>query len=276
MKKPKNLKTVEKDLQLEDFDLVWGLDPGVRDVFRATNSQGATAKCSSGEFHSDAKYENSRQKLDQWKTREPRILAIETRIPGGKTVKIERLTTHIEYLADVEDTLTEFYSRQRVRNFKFSRYCACKKKLHKLCKSLSEYGKRTLVGFGDRSVASAKGVVTGHRFGPSNRLRHELKRYATVVEIDEHLTSQVCSCCKRRSLENMRIRERAENGRWTSKKSHCVLHCRSNVCLNKTKNRDVNASNNILELTFAMLNKQARPACFRRECSCKCFLQYEF
>ena len=268
MKRPKSLKTIEKELRPDDFDLVWGLDPGVRDVFRATNSEGATAKCSTGEFYSDAKYNRSRRKLEKWKLMEPRISAIETWIPGGKTTKIDRLETHIEYVADVEDILTEFYGRQRVRNLKFSRYCACKKKLHKLCKSLSQYGKRTLVGFGDWSVDSAKGIVKGHRFGPSNRLKHELKRYATVVEIDEHLTSQVCNCCKRRSLENMRIRKRGEDGRWTSQKSHSVLHCRSNVCLNKTVNRDDNASRNILELTFAMLTKLDRPACFSRECGC--------
>lgn len=45
-----------------------------------------------------------------------------------------------------------------------------------------------------------------------------------------------------------------KDGRWTSQKSHSVLHCRSNVCVDKIVNRDTNASRNILELTVAAQN----------------------
>ena len=248
-----------------DFDEVLGVDPGMRDMYVASSADGRLLRCSSAEFYNDAGYVYSRKKLECWKAANPVIGVLERNIPTNKTADLTTLKKHISYVTRHQTTLSQFYGAQRVKNLKFKRFCACKKKLHQLCTRLAAHGKRTLVGFGDWSIVTAAGVVKGCRPGPSTRLRRELKRYATVVDIDEYRTSKTCNTCKLHSFENMlhRVHDDATD-RMKSHKVHCVLHCKTSGCLSKTVNRDVNASRNIMELTIHLLCGQPRPPCFSR------------
>ena len=252
-------------LNAADYDTVWGLDPGMRDMFVATNGSLEVARCSSGEFHHDAKYKRSCQRLRVWKAAEPSVKEAEQHMPQKKRASLAAMTTYATHLLLHLDTLLRFYGAKRVQNLKFARYCAAKKKLHQLCLKLTaQSGKRTLVGFGDWSLQTASGVVRGCRPGPSGRLRRELRKYCTVVDVDEYRTSKTCNCCKLRNFKHMVLRRHDAAGVLTSKKVHSVLHCRTNGCLSMTVNRDVNASRNILELILTILRGVDRPECFCR------------
>ena len=262
LKRPKrDVPDEDRELNPDDYDVAWGVDPGMRDMFVASSSDGQSARCSSGEFYNDAGYVRSQQRRRHWLRNDPEIAEIERNMPRKKRASVQSVTAHATYVLRHIDVLMAFYGAKRFRNLRFSRYCASKKKLDQLCRRLSEKGKRTLVGFGDWSIKTANGVVKGCRPGPTNRLRRELRRYATVIDIDEYRTSKTCNCCKQHSFYNMILRRRdPTTGVTKSSKIHGVLHCGTSGCLSATVNRDVNASRNILELTECLLQGRPRPA----------------
>jgi hypothetical protein len=76
MRRPKKEEEEAKELKAEDYDLQWGVDPGWRDMYVASNDRGETIKCSSKEFYEEAKYKYSSQKLKTWKAMEPHIAGL--------------------------------------------------------------------------------------------------------------------------------------------------------------------------------------------------------
>ena len=52
------------------------------------------------------------------------------------------------------------------------------------------------VGIGIGNWSQVDGVVKDHPQAPSKRIKKSLSKYATVIEVDEYRTSQVCSKCK--------------------------------------------------------------------------------
>ena len=265
LQRPKRADDAEPiKLRPEDFDQVWGLDPGMRDMFVATDNAGETLRCSSAEFYNDASYTASNRKQRVWRDKDPVVAAIERNMPTKKTVEVVRLEACVTYVTRHTAVMMRFYGAQRFKNLKFRRYCASKRKLHQLVAALARHGKRTLVGFGNWSIARG-GVIKGCTPGPSGRLRKELQRHATVMDVDEFRTSKTCNCCKQRSFEHMVLTTvDEETGARSRRKLHSVLHCKTSDCLSMTVNRDVNASRNILELTLAQVAGRPRPACFCR------------
>ena len=256
----------EPVLRADDYDTIWGIDPGMRDMFVGADNHDTSLRCSSAEFYNDAKFTYSNAKTKLWRDSDPAIKGIERSMPRRRSADASVFSTYIKYLLRHIETLQTFYGAQRFKNLKFLRYCASKKKLAKLCRALTaRSGSRTLIGFGDWSVATASGVIKGCRPGPSTRLRRELRKYATVLDVDEFRTSKTCNCCKQRNLSNMihRLRD-GQTGTFMSKKVHSVLHCGTSGCLSATVNRDVNASRNILEITVALLKGNWRTICFLR------------
>ena len=194
------------ELSAANYDIVWGLDPGMRDMSVATCDQDRrqAIRCSSAQYYEDAKYRLSNRKRERWKARNPHIHAIENGLPSAKTVDTVALEWHMRYGTQHRATLRVFYGQQRFKNLKFLRYCASKRKMHKLYLRLASAGQRTLVGFGDWGLKSAEGVVKGCAAGPSGRLKRELRRYCKVVDVDEYRTSRTCNSCKLRELRNLR------------------------------------------------------------------------
>ena len=264
MHRPTRIDDAEpRELRACDFDQVWGLDPGMRDMFVATNDRGELHRCSSAEFYNDASYTESNRKQRVWRDKDPVIAAVERNMPTKKTADMAALEAYITYSTRHTALMTRFYGAQRFKNLKFRRYCASKRKLQQLVASLSHRGKRTLVGFGDFSIARGS-CIKGCTPGPTARMRKELRRRATVLDVDEFRTSKTCNCCKQRAFEHMyHTTVDPETGRRSRRKLHSVLHCKTSDCLSMTVNRDVNASRNILELTQALLAGQPRPECFR-------------
>lgn len=68
-------------LRVEDYDTIWGLDPGMRDMFVGTDNEGNVQRCSSSEFYNDAKFIYSNAKTSVWRDSNPVIMTIERNIP---------------------------------------------------------------------------------------------------------------------------------------------------------------------------------------------------
>jgi hypothetical protein len=268
----------------DDFDAILGLDPGVRDMFVTTDLNGATMSCSAKEFYHDAKYNLTTKKIRTWTAAAPDITAILESMPSKHDFEPAARRQYGRYVLHHYERLKEFYGALRFRNLKLLRHIHRKKKLRKICQQLTSSAEpgRTLIGFGDWS-ASSGGCISGRR-GPVMKLKKELRKYATVMDVDENYTSKTCNCCKLRSLRNMKCHKHlsakalARPLRWRlaleddwdaprrkralTQKVHSVLHCSTNGCFSTTVNRDVNASRNILELAMGALRGWPRPKVF--------------
>ncbi|POM66869.1 Hypothetical protein PHPALM_17204 [Phytophthora palmivora] len=66
MRKPKQEVGPAKTYTEDDFDVLWGLDPGRRDMFVATNQWEDTVSCSSKELYEEARYTKAKQKIRCW------------------------------------------------------------------------------------------------------------------------------------------------------------------------------------------------------------------
>jgi len=122
--------------------------------------------------------------------------------------------------------------------------------------------------------------MKGEPKAPVKAFKRELKRYAKrVVDIDEYLTSQTCSCCyckvtktvwaerkKKKNDKNKQARKEIDDEENEKKARfvHQIVLCVSNECAMWWQ-RDINASRNILELLMCELKGDARPIAFSRK-----------
>ncbi|ETO84290.1 hypothetical protein F444_01792 [Phytophthora nicotianae P1976] len=74
MRKPKR-EIVETALDEKDYDVLWGLDPGRRDLFVATNQFREKIFCTTREFYEDAHYKKSNQETKVWQEKRSRSCA---------------------------------------------------------------------------------------------------------------------------------------------------------------------------------------------------------
>lgn len=277
LKRPKPRNAVKKerkkarqdpDKRVEEFDIdaydqIWGLDPGRKDLFVATNEDDQTKKCSMKEFYHCSKYKLSVQKNRKWTDRNPEVKCAILTLPTKKTCDLVTLEKYVRDMLPKLNMLNEFYSRRRVRALKFKRFRFCQKKLNELCASLTaKAGQKTVIGYGDWSNQDS-GAIKKCQSGPVKRLESQLKRYCKVVEIDEFRTSKLCQRCECQ-LENARRRVVGKDFRIHSTKIHGVLHCSNSDCTSMTVNRDVNASRNMRDLLIGGACGAKRPWRFSR------------
>jgi len=135
--------------------------------------------------------------------------------------------------------------------------------MDKICKSITE-DKKTLVGFGDFS--QKHGLVKKHPTAPIQKLKHELRRYCDVIDIDEWGTSKTCHRCLNPVVlyKNRVIRKNRDGIATPARMSviNSVIRCSSNECSLCCLDRDINASKNILRLLHLQIEGKRRPSCF--------------
>lgn len=269
MRKPKVAAPEARVPKLEDFDERWGLDPGRRDLFCATNEQGSTISWSTRQFYEEAKYKYTAKKVKLWQTQEPVVLEAVRNMPSKKTADLGAWKLYVQFMLPRLDMLVSWSMRRKLRDLKFTRYVMAHRKLDEICYELTaRAGSRTLVGFGDWSNRDQAGIIKRAPAGPVKRLEHRLKQYATVVPIDEFRTSKLHHKCLqqthnqhsiKRCKGTVRRRGRWRDGEDQTVKVHGVLFCRNRSCNGMTMNRDVNASRNILVLLERMAEGRPRP-----------------
>lgn len=264
MRKPKR-EVVKGPLDEKEYDVMWGLDSGQKDLFVATNQFSEKISCSSREFYEDSHYKKSNQKTWVWQENRPDVLEAVRNMPTKKTASLDQLEEYVKFMIPRMDMLLTFRMIKPFRKLKFRRYKLAKKKLRELCLRLTSLaGRRTIVGFSDWSNTDVSGLIKMCPAGLVNPFRHELEKYCRVVLIDEYRTSKFHSVCHR-EMRNQYCRRMCKDGVERTLKVHSVLHCINNGCHSMTVNRDANASQNMLMLLIECeLRGHERPRAFSR------------
>ena len=110
-----------------------------------------------------------------------------------KTVNLERLEASIRHRLEHMDWMFTFCANKGFRKWRFKTYRFRQKTMAWACQRLTQGSSRVCVGLGDWSQQDG---MKGEPKAPVKAFKQELKRYAKrVVDIDEYLTSQTCSCC---------------------------------------------------------------------------------
>jgi len=253
-------------LKEEDFDEIFGLDPGTNETFVATNKSEKTISCSTKSYYHCAKYKQSNRIIKGWQDRNSEISEINHNIPSKKTAEISRLGNYISYLLPKLETLLKFHMEKGFRSLRLKRYIYSKKTLKQMCISITgseKFNKRILVGFGDWSNDNSSGFIKKCVSGPVKKFENMLKKYCVVVPVDEFRTSKLHNKCGLPLTNQYSHKEDKDNLR-RNLKVHSVLHCFNNGCNGITMNRDLNASKNIRDILLHHIRHQCRPQDFLR------------
>ena len=250
-----------RQMHVTDFDEVWGLDPGRTDFYVATSTAGEVQKYSTKQYKEEVKHKYSVDKIKVWQRYDTEL---HKQMPTKKTADLAKWKEYVEAMLPRLDGLITFNMVRRVRDLRFTRYSLAQRKLHQICKELTHRaGKRTLIGFGDWSNRDQAGIIKKSPAGPVKILERRLRRYATVVSMDEFRTSKLHNDCHR-ALEHQHSLKRCRDGVTRTVRVHSALFCRNKSCHGVTVNRDVNASRNILMLTMEVLRGQSKSLAFSR------------
>lgn len=255
-----------KEVIERDYGKIYSMDPGL--TFPATAFGGEVdpktrksiiCQVSAKEcFHLSKTTAFTKWELNLRKD-EPDYDDILKRIPSFKTVDLERFQENIKLVLRDSDYLFGFHFDQNFRKWRFKRYVNTQKMLHKVCTRLTENDhetkKKVLIGFGDWSQQDG---LKGLKKAPVKKLRRELRKYATVVKIDEYLTSQTCSACgsKAKKIKEWKVDKR--DGVMKKSECHQVVRCTNELCT-ECWQRDVNASRNIYDLLMCLIKGEPRP-----------------
>jgi transposase len=234
---------------IQDYDVVWGLDPGRSNVYTAVSDHGHIVNVSTPEYYFESKYTEKNIKYAKWYKNDVRVNKVFKELPSLKTSSLEGYLNYLDMFFVEVDYLLDLHYKKPFRDVKFKTYVFAQKKLHKMCMALTNGNKHTVVGFGDWSNTDSP--ILNKPKGPVKRFKECLKRYATVIDIDEFRTSKTCSCCHKELVRT---------------KVYTVLRCDNTLCKRNLVNRDRNAANNILCLLQHHLKEEPRPECFRRKC----------
>ena len=262
--KPKRTSFASSEHMMMSKAERWGLDPGRRDLFVASNQQQHIQRCSTRHFYQEAGYRYSARKIKTWQNGDAEIAESIHNMPLRKTASVEELQTSIRFVLPRLDGLIRFHMSKGFRDLKFKRYVLAQRKLQQICRQLTaKSGKQTIVGFGDWSNKDDAGIIKKSPAGPVKRLERLMHNYCKVVSVDEFRSSKLHEACHCQ-LEPAFIHKHNKRGKpefCKRVKVHSVLFCRNKSCHGMTVNRDVNASRNILRLLEAGPD---RPQAFQR------------
>ena len=268
LRKPKSPEPSKTQPNPEDFQEVWGVDPGRREVFVASNRAHEVERCSTKQYYHMAGFKRSCKKVQMWEDQNEAVKKALDRLQKvtKKTSSSAVLGEYVHELLQHLDTLLTFHVKKGYRDLKFGRYIGRQKALQKLCNQITvKAGRNTLVGFGDWSNKDSAGIIKKCPAGPVKQFERELKKRCMVVSVDEFRSSKLHECCHA-SLKPAYIHQESKKDHVVRKvKAHSVLFCDNRSCCGMRVNRDVNASRNMLALLLAELTGGAgRPAAFRR------------
>ena len=122
LRKPRSETTVndDRELELQDFDEIWGLDPGRCQLFVASNEQGEIKKFSTKQFYHEAGFKASCKKIETWQNNDEQVKEAISKMPCTKTTSVDRFKLYIEYLLPHLDMLLNFHIKKGYRDLKFT------------------------------------------------------------------------------------------------------------------------------------------------------------
>ncbi|RLN37351.1 hypothetical protein BBJ28_00020519 [Nothophytophthora sp. Chile5] len=240
---------------VEDYDVIWGIDPGRTDFITATSQEGKSVRFCTSDFRRASGFSRSNRKSKRRIDRSPRVRRLLQMTPTKKTSSLKALSLAIEFMFEFGCELLAFFMDPFFRKLKFRRYTLRNAQLDRACFGLAGTpGTKTIIGFGDCGAAG-EGAIKHSPAGPVKSLARKLARYCEVVVVDEFRTSRVHHDCPvTEDLVNQRVRRVCRDGVERSVPVHKVLHCLTkNGGCGTTVDWDVNAAKNILSVLLNQL-----------------------
>uniref|UniRef100_K3WX02 Uncharacterized protein n=1 Tax=Globisporangium ultimum (strain ATCC 200006 / CBS 805.95 / DAOM BR144) TaxID=431595 RepID=K3WX02_GLOUD len=91
-------KSTPCNINPADYDVVWGLNPGRRDLFVATNQLGDKVSCSRREYYEYAHINESNQIIRHWQHSQKDVLEAIRNMLTKKTTSLERLKEYVNFM----------------------------------------------------------------------------------------------------------------------------------------------------------------------------------
>jgi hypothetical protein len=260
---------VEREYSPEMFDRFVGVDPGrtfIATGYATTSSDAEEfTQISLKEYRHLSKMNESREWERRLRVREAQYKSI---IEGMPTMKTTNVDESIRYHLRVADWMFRFCRKKPFLKWRFKTKIYSRKTMAEVARRVTggKKGGRTVVGLGDWSQQD--GFLKGTPKAPIKRMKDELKKRATVLDIDEYRTSKTCSaCCGQESMKNVRVYRDANEEGATSRrlvKCHQIVRC-LNIDCSKCWQRDRNAARNIYGLLWGLLSGEERPPAMTRK-----------
>jgi len=256
-------------VDLKQYTRVVGLDPGRTHLFVATDEDGVVSRCSTGEYRAKARFKDRarwtinsmrgfRDTRPDGTGRQLHEILLDT--PTPRVSALEAYKIHLRYVLQHLPLMLGFYGRHKTRQWRWKAQIYRAKALDQVCRRVTgRQPATTLVGFG------AAGFVGP---GPVKAFKRRLRQHCRVVEVDEYLTSQICSRCQERELEGLPCSQPAPG----TSRLYALRRCLNERCRLSSDSqrsviwdRDVNAARNILHVFLYQNHHQGRrPTAFMR------------
>ena len=184
---------------------VIGVDPGRRDIYtsaeparRTSDGIGGNRRhdvrhYSSGRWLHDCGASKARVRTNNW-IRKAGLSDWNNNMPTHKVSSVSAFIAYMRYVLQQLHPFMELMLRKRSRNQRFTNYIKRQKALSRMVNTMvkprneEDKGKPIVISFGAARFGTC---------GPQKTLAKELKkrRDVTVVDMDEHRTSMLCSKC---------------------------------------------------------------------------------
>lgn len=265
-----------KYLQKKTFELEIGIDPGVSSMITSSASNSEIYQKSTKQYRHDSKMNYNTSKRQSWYSKWD-LYSIWKNIPSFKVSNCAQMIEYFNYVMPYIHKFYEFHLEKNFRGLKFNAYCRNRSVIETICKDIVNGGKynkkqkNVIIGFGDFSQKDRMGK--GSPRAPIQKIKHFLRQYAYLLDIDEYCTSKTCHLCHNKvsQYKNRVITKRLDDKTKEIKYSkpklseiYKVIRCKSNECKLSCMNRDINASKNILYLLTCILEGKERPIVFSR------------
>jgi len=226
---------LQQNIDINEYDRIVGIDPGINEIFTSCDSKGRTMSCSLKEYRTKSKMVESQKRRERDIGQNDGIRSTLESLGSFKTARLDRYSSSYDVYTQTYDVLTGYYNHMPFKKWKFKTDCYSRRAIAEMCRRICN-GQKTLIGYGDWS--KSPGTVTKHPSAPNKRLKDALMRLKNcrVIDVSEYRTSKECSKCGS-DVYNIKKRDRT--------KCHQVVRCTNNEC-STCWQRDINASRNIL------------------------------
>jgi hypothetical protein len=262
-------------IDIRDYDIVVGIDPGLRYTFVSANNKDELDRCSGKEYYHDIGINRKNFQQNMCYARNQAFMDYKSNMPSSKTNDTASLCSYITYALKGLDNAFQVHFVNPFRKWKFTTYIKQQAKFRSLCKAITKKknkfddSTKTIVGFGDWSNPHDS-IIRGHKRGPVLKLKEELKRWCKVVEVNEFRTSKLCCCCHHETTKvemddsDFKYTDRRVNeDDYRRSKLNSVLRCSNNEC-GITIDRDINGAKNIKMVFTRTLRGERLPEEFYR------------
>ena len=208
-----------------------------------------------GQYQFEAKVSVHKRQLNERIKAHPEIRRILNGIPSNKVWHLEGFVNYFQYVLFYLPQLMGFYGHAKVLRQRLDGHIARKRTLDSLCHRLTNGDRNAVIALGcDGNKGHPRAPLSAV---PTKAFNERLRRYCTVIQVDEYNTSNMCFAThhKLEGPKGVRI----PRYKW------CMTDD-SGENKRVIWNRDVNAALNMKVLLEMEIQGAARPDPFKRDC----------